>query len=108
IHIAQPLSFNKEPENLSVIECKLYEANKQDFEWYRSYFADLPDYLTKYFVNRYLAIFKKEGNREANTFLREKMEPARSRVRLVLAQYGQLPTTHKITLLSEENDLEQS
>ncbi|OXX29106.1 replication endonuclease [Vibrio sp. V08_P9A1T1] len=108
IHIAQPLSFNKEPENLSVIERKLYEANKQDFEWYRSYFADLPDYLTKYFVNRYLAIFKKEGNREANTFLREKMEPARARVRLVLAQYSQLPTTHKITLLSEENDLEQS
>lgn len=108
IHIAQHASFSKEPENLSVIERKLYEANKQDFEWYRTYFADLPEYLTKYFANRYLSILKEKGNREANTFLREKMHPAQARVRLVLTQYSQLPTTHKITLLSEENDIEQS
>ncbi|MCG6368927.1 replication endonuclease [Vibrio fluvialis] len=111
---AQPVQFiqrtlvEKEPDNLTVIERKLYNANKLDFEWYRTYFADLPSYLTKYFANRYLAILKKSGNRAANIFLREKMHPAQARVRMVMDQYKHLPTTHKMASLSTEYDVEQS
>lgn len=108
VQIGQRLTFEKEPDGLTVIERKLYEANKLDFEWYRTYFADLPDYLTKYFAKRYLSILNKDGNRAANTFLREKMHPAQARVRLVLEQYKHLPTTHKIISLNKEYDVELS
>ncbi len=108
VQLGQRSFIEKEPDDLTVIERKLYNANKLDFEWYRTYFSDLPDYLTKYFANRYVAILKKDGNRAANSFLREKMHPAQARVRLVMDQYKHLPTTHKMTLLNKEYDVEQS
>ena len=108
VHVAQRSFIEKEPDGLTVIERKLYEANKVNFEWCRTYFVDLPEYLAKYFVNRYLSILNKEGRRAANTFLREKMTPAQARVRLVLEQYKHLPTTHKIISLNKEYDVELS
>ncbi|MEZ9338711.1 replication endonuclease [Vibrio splendidus] len=96
--------FDREPENLSVVERKLYEVNPADREWLSEHFAGLPQYLTKYFVNRYVSIFKKRGRFAANTFIREKMVPAHRRVLLVLEQYKQLPTTSKVALLSDAVD----
>ncbi|WP_246859784.1 replication endonuclease [Vibrio crassostreae] len=94
----------REPENLSVVERKLYEVNPADREWLSGYFADLPYYLTKYFANKYVSIFKKNGRFAANTFIREKMVPAHTRVLLVLEQYKRLPTTSKVALMSDALD----
>ncbi|MGF1842474.1 replication endonuclease [Vibrio clamense] len=106
--------FDREPENLSVVERKLYEVSPDDHEWLSKYFSDLPSYLTKYFANRYVSLFKKEGRDIANTYIREKMKPATVRVRRVLVHYKHLPTTHKVASLSddfadgEQNNTEQS
>ncbi|MFH4586447.1 replication endonuclease [Vibrio alginolyticus] len=103
-----------EPEEMSVIERKLFEANPRDFEWCRKQFEGLPEYLVKYFATRYITACtkpltqsdKKAGfnnqQQKANTFLREKMRPAAARVRSVMTKYKNLPTTQKVALLSEE------
>ncbi|WP_171058479.1 replication endonuclease [Vibrio diabolicus] len=93
-----------EPDDLSVLERKLFEANPDDFEWTKGKIKSLPDYLTKYFVTRYISVFEKKGRREANIFLRERMGPAADRAVMVLRKYKKLPTTHKVSLLSEELD----
>ncbi|HHK8500077.1 replication endonuclease [Vibrio parahaemolyticus] len=101
--------FDREPEGMSVTERKLFEANPEDFEWARERIKDLPDYLTKYFVTRYISVFEKKSRREANIFLRERMGPAADRALMVLRKYKKLPTTQKVSLLSEElSDTEQS
>lgn len=110
--------FDREPEGMSVVERNLYEINPDDHEWRKQYFAELPEYLVKYFATRYINIFKKNGKgggrAAANIFLRERMSPASDRVRMVLAKYKKLPTTQKVALLSEDcadekqNDTEQS
>ncbi|EGQ9163912.1 replication endonuclease [Vibrio parahaemolyticus] len=98
-----------EPDDLSVLERKLFEANPEDFEWARERIKDLPDYLTKYFVTRYISVFEKKSRREANIFLCERMGPAAERALMVLRKYKKLPTTQKVSLLSEEfSDTEQS
>ncbi|MFB1072323.1 replication endonuclease [Vibrio diabolicus] len=98
-----------EPDDLGVLERKLFEANPEDFEWARERIRDLPDYLTKYFVTRYISVFEKKSRREANIFLRERMGPAADRALMVLRKYKKLPTTQKVSLLSEEfSDTEQS
>lgn len=98
-----------EPDDLSVLERKLFEANPDDFEWARDKIKDLPDYLTKYFVTRYISVFNKKGRKQANLFLRERMGPAAERALIVVRIYKKLPTTQKVALLSEEyNDTEQS
>ncbi len=98
-----------EPRDLSVVERRLFEANPEDFEWARERLNGLPDYLTKYFVKRYISVFEKKGREYANVFLRSNMGPAAERAVMVLRKYKKLPTTQKVTLLSEEyNDTEQS
>ncbi|EJQ6596293.1 replication endonuclease [Vibrio parahaemolyticus] len=91
-----------EPSDLSVVERQLFEANPSDFEWAKEKIKDLPDYLTKYFVNRYISILEKEGHTHANTFLRTKVVPASERATLVLQKYKALPKLQKISLLSKE------
>ncbi|HHG3566000.1 TPA: replication endonuclease [Vibrio parahaemolyticus] len=108
-HAYQPAEV--EPDNQNFIERDLYQLNPADHEWrtQQKYFSDLPIYLMKYFANRYKQVFKSKGRSEANTFLREKMEPAVARAKIVLAKYKNLPTTQKVYLLSEDdNDIEQS
>ncbi|MEZ9698933.1 replication endonuclease [Vibrio sp. 10N.261.46.E12] len=98
-----------EPDDLSVLERKLFDANPDDFEWAKDKIKDLPDYLTKYFVTRYVSVFEKKGRKDANIFLRERMGPAAERALMVLRKYKKLPTTQKVSLLSEEfSDTEQS
>ncbi len=92
----------QEPEDLSVLERQLFEVNPRDHEWRKKFFHDVPAYLAKYFAKRYIDIFEKTGANDANTFLRQKMQPATERVRLVMQKYNDLPTTQKIALLSKE------
>ncbi|MGL6027592.1 MAG: replication endonuclease [Vibrio sp.] len=90
-----------EPDDMSVIERRLYEVDALSHEWRKAFFQDVPAYLAKYFAERYIRIYKKSGSRIANTFLREKMQPAKERVVKVLRQYTQLPSTQKVALLSD-------
>ena len=109
VHGYQPVTI--EPDEQNFIERDLYQLNPDDHAWRTSkkFFSDLPIYITKYFAKRYKAIFSKKGKTAANTYLREKMEPAMERARLVLAQYKAIPTTQKVYLLSGEySDTEQS
>ncbi|MGY6436390.1 replication endonuclease [Vibrio parahaemolyticus] len=101
---ARRFDESQEPDDLSVLERKLFEANPDDFEWAKDKIHGLPDYLTKYFVTRYISVFEKKGRREANIFLRERMGPAAERALMVLRKYKKLPTTQKVSLLSEELD----
>ncbi|MEZ8372789.1 replication endonuclease [Vibrio cyclitrophicus] len=100
--------FDREPEGMSVVERNLYDINPDDHAWRKQYFAELPEYLVRYFATRYINIFKKKGKgggrAAANIFLRERMSPASDRVRMVLTKYKKLPTTQKVALLSEEHD----
>lgn len=91
---------------MSVIERQLYEVNPLDHEWRKHFFAELPDYLGKYFAKRYISIYREsDGRKKANTYLREKMGgELQRRISLVLHRYRNLPTTHKITLMSEDTD----
>ncbi|MGL4193210.1 MAG: replication endonuclease [Vibrio sp.] len=90
-----------EPDDMSVIERRLYEVDALSHEWRKAFFQDVPAYLAKYFAERYIRIYQKSGSRTANTFLREKMQPAKERVVKVLRQYTQLPSTQKVALLSD-------
>ncbi len=107
VSVGRPV-FDREPEGMSVVERNLYEINPDDHEWRKQYFAELPEYLVKYFATRYINIFKKSGKgggrAAANIFLRERMSPASDRVRMVLAKYKKLPTNQKVVLLSEAHD----
>lgn len=96
--------YNKtiEPEDLTVLERKLFEANADDFKWAQEKIKDLPDYLVKYFVTRYINVLEKEDRKAANTFLRDRMGPAANRAIMVLRKYKKLPTTQKVALLSKE------
>ncbi|MBN3492047.1 replication endonuclease [Vibrio neptunius] len=91
-----------EPDDLSVVERRLFEANPRDFEWISDRIKDLPDYLTKYFVRRYVDLCEKGGYQKANTYLRTKVAPASERALMVLEKYKLLPTSQKVALLSKE------
>jgi len=95
-------AYQVEPDDLSVLERQLFEVNPRDHDWRKQFFQDVPAYLAKYFAKRYIDIFEKTGAKDANTFLRQKMEPATKRVRLVMKKYHDLPTTQKVALLSKE------
>ncbi|MCS0450045.1 replication endonuclease [Vibrio diabolicus] len=99
---ARRFDESQEPDDLSVLERQLFEVNPRDHEWRKKFFHDVPAYLAKYFAKRYIDIFEKTGANDANTFLRQKMQPATERVRLVMQKYNDLPTTQKIALLSKE------
>jgi hypothetical protein len=101
-HGYQPKTI--EPDDLSVLQRRVFEANPDDYPWVAEQIKDLPDYLTKYFVTRYIAVLEKKGRKEANIFLRDRLGPAAQRSLMVLRKYKKLPTTQKVALLSEEYD----
>lgn len=92
------------PEELSISESKVFHASPFDFQWAQSYFQNIPEYLSRYYANRYVSLCKKQGNKVANTFLRKKMGPAKNRVLVVLKRYQALPDTYKVS--SIKNRLE--
>ncbi|MFP9230157.1 replication endonuclease [Pectobacterium cacticida] len=79
------------PDGVSYVERILWHLDKTDHDWRHPYFADLPDYLAKYFGQRYESLFKSDehkGRRRANTFLRRTLgESVLPRLRKVLSRY---------------------
>jgi hypothetical protein len=95
--------LTREPDGMSPVERKLWEANPDDFDFLRPYFRNLPDYLTRYFADRYVREYKQNGRRMANTFIRNRMGgELQRRIRLVMKRYQNLPTQSKALQISED------
>ncbi len=96
---------NKEPDDMTIVERKLYLVDRVNHEWRKQFFSGLPNYLARYFADRYISIFKKDGRAKAAKFLTEKMGgELQRRVSVVLYRYRHLPTYNKIQLMNEDID----
>ncbi|SGZ09053.1 Putative phage gene [Moritella viscosa] len=80
-----------QPE-MSLIENAMFQVNPdlEDHQWRKQFFGDMPHYLSRYFAERYIKAFKRNGRQYANKYLRKtvgaKINP---RLKKVLAQYNQ-------------------
>lgn len=82
------------PQDISMAERDLWHLDSADHEWRHSLLKDIPNYLARYFVERYTKIYNSsephEARRRANTFLRTTVgENILPRLRLVADQYRQ-------------------
>ncbi|PJG82154.1 replication endonuclease [Caviibacterium pharyngocola] len=84
-----PQVVNKpSPTGLTPNQFELFNFNEEAFPFANGYISGLPDYLSKYFVKRYIRTFRKEGRFAANTWLRETMDKGvLSRVEGVMKRY---------------------
>ena len=67
------------PDGLRMQQLELFNFNDELFPFVNQYITGMPDYLSKYFVKRYMRIFSNAvnpsiGRREANTWIRTTME----------------------------------
>ncbi|MGC6387248.1 replication endonuclease [Ewingella sp. S1.OA.A_B6] len=60
------------PGDISLTERQLWHLDKTDHAWRAKYLAGMPDYLARYFGQRYTKLMEAgpQGRRRANTFLR--------------------------------------
>ncbi|MEI7408157.1 replication endonuclease [Pectobacterium aroidearum] len=79
------------PDGVGYVERILWHLDKTDHDFRHPYFANLPDYLAKYFGQRYETLFKSDehkGRRRANTFLRRTLgESVLPRLRKIMPRY---------------------
>lgn len=78
------------PSDISLTERQLWHLNKTDHAWRAEYLAGMPDYLARYFGERYTKLMEAgpAGRRRANTFLRTTVgKNVLPRLRNVRAQY---------------------
>ncbi|MEI8594013.1 hypothetical protein [Photobacterium sp. Hal280] len=103
--IPAKVEADRTPDDMTISERRLYNLNPADHEWRRQYFGDLPDYLARYFADRYIRIFEAEGRAAANIFLRTYMgEDLQHRISMVRHRYRHLPTFQKIAVMNDEVD----
>ncbi|NAW86590.1 replication endonuclease [Photobacterium halotolerans] len=103
--IPAKVESDRTPDDMTISERRLYKVNPADHEWRRQYFGDLPDYLARYFADRYIRIFEAEGRAAANVFLRTYMgEDLHHRISMVRHRYRHLPTFQKIAVMNDEVD----
>jgi len=79
------------PDGISLTERQLWHVDKTDHAWRTKYLAGMPDYLARYFGQRYAKILEDgpKGRRRANTFLRTTVgKNVLPRLRKVRAQYA--------------------
>lgn len=79
------------PSDISLTERKLWHLNETDHAWRAEYLAGMPDYLARYFGQRYTKLMEAgpQGRRRANTFLRTTVgKNVLPRLRKVRAQYS--------------------
>ncbi len=78
------------PEEISLTERQLWHQNSLDHDWRAEYLAGMPDFLARYFGDRYSKLLEAgpTGRRRANTFLRTTVgKSVLPRLRKVCAQY---------------------
>ncbi|UTM59232.1 replication endonuclease [Photobacterium sp. CCB-ST2H9] len=103
--IPTKIEADRTPDDMTISERRLYNLNPADHEWRRQYFGDLPDYLARYFADRYIRIFEAEGRAAANIFLRTYMgEDLQHRISMVRQRYRHLPTIQKIAVMNDDVD----
>lgn len=86
--IAKPIIEKKAPDDISYNEIKLWQVNPEDHAFRSNYIGNLPDYLSSYFVNKYIDLFQSKNRRAANTFLRKTLGGnIKARLDLVNQQY---------------------
>jgi hypothetical protein len=98
-HIERPLKagpkfcqdlddFRLQPKELTISEFKIWQIDKVNHNFRSKYLANLPDYLSSYFANKYIDLFQTKGRRAANTFLRNTLGGnIKKRLDLVNQQY---------------------
>lgn len=95
--ITAPISCKKMPHAISYNEVKLWQADPEDHEFRTKYLADLPDFLSSYFANKYIKLLQSQGRQAANSFLRHTLGGnIHARLNLVNQQYK----TNKSSALS--------
>lgn len=86
--VVHPVIKNKLPNDISYGEIKLWQIDEEDHSFRAKYIANLPDYLSSYFVNKYIELFQSKNRRTANTFLRTTLGGnIKERLGLVNRQY---------------------
>lgn len=86
--IAKPIVAKPLPKDISYNEIKLWSINQEDHSFRSQYLANLPDYISSYFSNKYINLFQTKSRRAANTFLRHTLGGnIKKRLDLVNKQY---------------------
>lgn len=78
------------PDEISLTERQLWHLNKDDHDWRAEYLGEMPDFLARYFGDRYSKLLEggHNGRRRANTFLRTTVgKSVLPRLRDVCEQY---------------------
>lgn len=78
------------PDEISLTERQLWHLNKADHDWRAEYLGEMPDFLARYFGDRYSKLLEggHNGRRRANTFLRTTVgKSVLPRLRNVCEQY---------------------
>lgn len=79
------------PNEISLTERQLWHLNKADHDWRAEYLGEMPDFLARYFGDRYSKLLEggHNGRRRANTFLRTTVgKSILPRLRNVCEQYA--------------------
>lgn len=79
------------PSGISLTERQLWHINKDDHAWRAEYLAEMPNFLARYFGDRYSKLMEagQNGRRRANTFLRTTLgKNVLPRLREVRKQYA--------------------
>ncbi|WP_424404758.1 replication endonuclease [Pasteurella sp. PK-2025] len=68
------VKYERSLSGMTVHQIELFNFDELSFPHVNKHIAGLPDYLTKYFVKRYIRTFRTKGRRTANTWIREVMD----------------------------------
>lgn len=85
----------KMPNGISFNEIKLWQVDQEDHDFRSQFLGDLPDFLSGYFANRYIKLFKTKNRAAANTFLRKTLGGnIKNRLELVKQRYKSETPSH--------------
>ena len=88
--------YQATPEGLNIHQYELFNFSADAFPFVNEYISKLPEYLSKYFVKRYIRTFRKNGYRAANSWVRETMQKGiLDRVEGVMNRYPILTAVNK-------------
>ncbi|WP_145538994.1 replication endonuclease [Yersinia kristensenii] len=78
----------RRPQDISITEDELFVQNPTDHQWRSQYLGGMPQFLARYFGDRYSNLYQSKGRRHANTFLRTTVgENVLPRLQMVNRQY---------------------
>ncbi|OJB82965.1 replication protein A [Yersinia ruckeri] len=76
------------PKDIGITERELWAQNPTDHQWRSQYLGEMPQFLARYFGDRYSRLYETKGRRHANTFLRTAVgENVLPRLQRVNCQY---------------------